>query len=131
MGTILLVAAEAFANSAAGIFEFASWGFEVATSHTDLFKAPTPDGGDVPASVKEGMGVLLTILYWVGVGGCIATFTIGAFMWGWGYTSGGGVQQKMGKLMVIGGAIGAVLIGLAPIIIQQFFAQGAAVTGTL
>lgn len=128
MGTILLVVVEAFANSPAGIFEFATQGFELASSH-NVFKVPDVDFKNVPKSVQSGMGLVLTILYWVGVGGCIATFTIGAFMWGWGYTSGGGPQQKMGKLMVIGGAVGAILIGLAPVVIQEFFAQGVGAQG--
>ena len=124
MGTITLAIAETLANGASALFDQVFVVFA-------QFTVPTGTESDVPLALKQGIGKVLQILYWVGVSMCIITFVIGAIMWGLGYTSGGGPQQKMGKAMVIGGALGSLLIGLAPTVVSQFNTTGTDVTGTM
>ena len=68
---------------------------------------------------------ILGWLMWLGLAACGAAILYGAASWrGWGSASSGRAVE--GKTYVISGAIGALVIGLAPTVVKMLFDAGSA-----
>lgn len=86
------------------------------------FDGVSPSSSGMPGAdlVKQ----LLSWGGWVGLAVCGAAMVYGAATWrGMGSNSGRGVE---GKSWVFAGAVGALLIGLAPTIVTMLFTTGSA-----
>lgn len=80
--------------------------------------SPTSDG-------LPGGPMMQKILNWLGqfgLWGSLAAILVGAAIWGVSQQFGNGMQTGKGKILVGAGAIGAVLTGLAAIIVNTLFA---------
>jgi hypothetical protein len=78
---------------------------------------PTSDG-------LPGAGFLQRLIDWtaqIGLWGSLGSILIGAAMFGLAQQSGNYVGASRGKHIVIGGAIGAAITGLAPAIVNLLF----------
>ena len=84
--------------------------------------APSAAGLPGAALVRQVIGWLM----WLGLMACLGAFVYGAAMWRGGAKTGNGMRAEDGKQYVAGGAIGALLIGLAVVAINTFFAAGQA-----
>ena len=81
-----------------------------------LDNPPSADG--MPGA--EFMGQLIGWGKWIALIACLLAFVYGAATWkGWGSQSAG--RAADGKAWVIGGAVGAALIGLAPVVIPMVY----------
>ena len=78
-------------------------------------------GGDAAAKLIGG-------LMYLGLLACIGAVVIGATMWAWGSHSGNYRGSYAGRCVVIGGAVGALLIGAAVTIVNFAFSAGQTVT---
>ncbi len=56
-----------------------------------------------------------------GLWGSVASLLIGAGIWGFSQQFGNGFQSGKGKVLAAAGAVGAVLTGLAPIIVNGLY----------
>lgn len=80
-----------------------------------------------PTASAPGSGAIQKLLNWGGwfaLAASLAGIIIGAGMWAHSSSTGsyGGVHR--GKQYVLGGAIGALLLGVAPLLISTFFTTG-------
>ncbi|MEW6154047.1 MAG: hypothetical protein AB1673_16485 [Actinomycetota bacterium] len=78
---------------------------------------PTADG-------FPGGSMVQTMINWVGqfgLWGSVASLLIGAGIWGVSQQFGNGFQAGKGKILAAAGAIGAVLTGLAPVIVNTLY----------
>lgn len=83
---------------------------------------PTDAGLPGAALVRQIIGWMM----WLGLMACLGAFVYGAAMWRGGAKVGNGMRAEDGKQYVAGGAIGALLIGLAVVAINTFFSAGQA-----
>jgi hypothetical protein len=88
----------------------------------------SPDSSAVPGAAQ--IQHLLGGLMWLSIAGCIAAIVIGAVAIGLGNQAGNPHTATMGKKGVIGGLVGAFLIGSAAAIVGFFFALGGQVSGS-
>lgn len=68
------------------------------------------------------------LLDWLAQGalwGCLAALLIGGLVWGLSARAGNSIQAGTGKSFAIGGAVGALIAGLAPTIVNTFFNEAA------
>ncbi len=68
------------------------------------------------------------LLDWLAQGalwGCLAALLIGGLVWGLSARAGNSLQAGTGKTFAIGGAVGALIAGLAPTIVNTFFNEAA------
>lgn len=84
----------------------------------------TPTSADFP-----GGSMLQKLVNWTGqfgLWGSVASILVGAGIWGVSQQFGNGFQAGKGKILVAAGAVGAVFVGLAPIIVNTLYtaAQG-------
>ena len=80
----------------------------------------TPTSSGMP-----GGALLQTVLNWVGylaLAGSLASLLIGSAVWGISQHAGNGYQAGRGRNFAAAGAIGALLAGLAPTIVNTLFA---------
>lgn len=64
------------------------------------------------------------LLDWLAQGalwGCLAALLIGGLVWGLSARAGNSMQAGTGRTFAVGGAIGALIAGLAPTIVNTFF----------
>ena len=64
------------------------------------------------------------LLDWLAQGalwGCLAALLIGGLVWGLSARVGNSMQAGTGRTFAIGGAVGALVAGLAPTIVNTFF----------
>ncbi len=64
------------------------------------------------------------LLDWLAQGalwGCLAALLIGGLVWGLSARAGNSMQAGTGRTFAIGGAVGALIAGLAPTIVNTFF----------
>ncbi len=64
------------------------------------------------------------LLDWLAQGalwGCLAALLIGGLVWGLSARAGNTMQAGTGRTFAIGGAVGALIAGLAPTIVNTFF----------
>ena len=99
--------------------------YPLATHLTTVVLAATPTFS--PTGGAPGSGAIQQLLNWGGwfaLAASLAGIIIGAGMWAHSSTTGsyGGVHR--GKQYVLGGAVGALLLGVAPILISTFFTTG-------
>lgn len=83
---------------------------------------PTEDG-------MPGAGVFQSVLNWGGqlaLYACLAAFFVGGGYWGWAHFSGRSQGAHKGQMLTIGGAVGALLVGVAPVAINTLFNAGVA-----
>lgn len=79
----------------------------------------TPDSG------LPGGATVQKVLNWtayLALAGCLASLLVGAMVWGLANHAGNGYQAGKGRNYAIAGAIGAVIAGLAPTIVNTLFA---------
>ena len=84
------------------------------------------DGVDANPTAKglPGAGFVQRLIDWIaqiGLWGSLGTILIGAAMFGLSQQAGNYVGASRGKHVVLGGAIGAALTGLAPAIVNLVF----------
>jgi hypothetical protein len=97
----------------------------VAARLTTVVSAATPTFS--PTGGAPGSGAIQQLLNWGGwiaLAASLAGIIIGAGMWAHSSSTGsyGGVHR--GKQYVLGGAVGALLLGVAPLLISTFFTTG-------
>lgn len=91
--------------------------------------AVTPAGAQVPSTSPDssvpGGSVLQKILGWAMYGGlaiCVLAMIVGGAMWGFSQSNGAmGGREGDGKKMVMGGGVGAVIIGVAVAFVNGVF----------
>lgn len=84
--------------------------------------APTTSG-------LPGLELFLKLLGWlaqIALWGSLASILMGAAVWGLAHSSGYGNGSQNGRKMLIGGIIGALLVGLAPTMVNELFNAGSA-----
>ncbi len=81
-----------------------------------------PDGGALPGT--QQLQTLIDGLAFWALLGCLAVLLIGAAFWAGGNRSSNYGAVANGKSMVLGGAIGAALIGGAAAIVNFFHSVG-------
>ena len=92
-----------------------AWGVAPVIGQVDV--TPTTTG-------MPGGGLAQKLLDWLTQGalwGCLAALLIGGLVWGLSARAGNSLQAGSGKSYAIGGAIGALIVGLGPTIINTFF----------
>ncbi len=62
---------------------------------------------------------ILGWLKWIGLAGCLASLFIGGAVWGLSQQGGNTVSASRGRVYALGGAAGAVVIGLGATIVNQ------------
>jgi hypothetical protein len=84
-----------------------------------------PSGGAVSAdptsSQLPGAALLQTLVNWAGWGALMASLAallVGGGMWGWSQHHGSTIGVTKGKMTALGGAAGAIVVGLAPTVIN-------------
>lgn len=84
----------------------------------------TPSRAGLPGGqlFQKLLGWLAQIALW----GSLASILFGAAIWGLAHSSGYGNGTQNGRKMLLGGIIGAVLVGLAPGMVNEFFNAGKA-----
>ena len=79
--------------------------------------APTGEGA-------PGGAMMQKLLNWTGqygLWGCLASLIVGGGIWGLSQQFGNGMQAGKGKMLAAAGGIGAVIIGLAAVIVNTLF----------
>lgn len=115
----LCLAARAYA-AAAVVLIAPMW--NTATAHAQAVLAQvevTPTGTDFP-----GGSMVQKMINWAGqfgLWGSVASLLIGAGIWGVSQQFGNGYQAGKGKTLAGAGAVGAVLTGLAAIIVNTLY----------
>jgi hypothetical protein len=99
-----------------------------------LAQVPTPTpapGGDVNTPIDktglpggDALAKLVGGLMYMGLILCIAAIVVGAAMWGLSAHSGNYQGAYMGRKAVLGGFLGALLIGAAAAIVRFAFGAG-------
>lgn len=84
--------------------------------------APSEAGLPGAALVNQIIGWLM----WLSLMACLGAFVYGAALWRGGAKTGNMGRAEDGRQYVAGGAIGALLTGLAVVAINTFFAAGQA-----
>lgn len=59
-------------------------------------------------------------LKWLGLAGCLASFFVGGAVWGLSQVGGNSMQASRGRSFALGGAAGAVVIGLGAEFVNAF-----------
>jgi hypothetical protein len=80
----------------------------------------TPDANGLP-----GGALAQKVLNWtsqIALWGSLASLLIGAAVWGVSQHAGNGYQAGRGRNFAVAGAVGALLAGLAPTIVNTLFA---------
>lgn len=93
----------------------------VAPAGLVLAGVAAPAGAQVPSPAPDssgpGFSLLTKVLGWTLYGAlvaCVIAVVAGGALWGFGQSSGGiGGREGQGKQMVLGGAIGAAICGVA------------------
>lgn len=95
--------------------------------------APPAGGGSVSAdptnSQLPGAALFQTLINWVGWGALMASLAavlVGGGLWGWSQYHGNSTWASKGKLTALGGAAGAIVVGLAPTIVNTLHSLAAA-----
>ena len=86
--------------------------------------AGAPDAAGLPGAALVQQ--IISWMMWLGLMACLGAFVYGAAMWRGGAKVGNSMRAEDGKQYVAGGAVGALLIGLAVVAINTFFAAGQA-----
>ncbi len=84
----------------------------------------TPSADDAP-----GGAMMQKLLNWTGqygLWGCLASLIVGGGIWGLSQQFGNGMQAGKGKMLAAAGGIGAVIIGLAAVIVNTLFSAASA-----
>lgn len=92
-----------------------AWGVTPVIGQVDV--TPTTTG-------LPGGELAQKLLDWLAQGalwGCLAALLIGGLVWGLSARAGNSMQAGTGKTFAIGGAVGALIAGLAPTIVNTFF----------
>jgi hypothetical protein len=92
-----------------------AWGVAPVIGQVDV--TPTTTG-------LPGGELAQKLLNWLAQGalwGCLAALLIGGLVWGLSARAGNSLQAGTGKTFAIGGAVGALIAGLAPTIVNTFF----------
>ena len=79
-----------------------------------------PDSGGMP-----GGALAQKVLNWTSMAalwGSLASLLIGAMVWGISQHAGNGYQAGRGRTFAVAGAVGSLLAGLAPTIVNTLFA---------
>ena len=79
----------------------------------------TPSADGAP-----GGAMMQKLLNWAGqygLWGCLASLIVGGGIWGLSQQFGNGLAAGKGKMLAAAGAIGAVIIGLAAVIVNTLF----------
>lgn len=99
----------------------------ITTSSTEAFAAPV-DGQPDPTGMPGAQLVsqLVNWLMWVSLMASLGAVLYGAAMWRGGAKLGNSPRAEDGRHYVAGGAIGALLSGLAVVLINTLFAVGRA-----
>ncbi len=79
----------------------------------------TPTSGGMPGGALGQQ--LLNWTSQIALWGSLASLLIGATVWGVSQHAGNGYQAGRGRTFALGGAVGALLAGLAPTIINTLF----------
>ncbi|MDY7106823.1 MAG: hypothetical protein S0880_37080 [Actinomycetota bacterium] len=56
---------------------------------------------------------------WLGLAGSLASLLIGGAVWGLSQVTGNSIQGGRGRVFALGGAAGAIVVGLAPTIVNE------------
>ena len=96
--------------------------------------APPSGGGSVSAdptnSQLPGAALFQTLINWVGWGALMASLAVvlvgGTRLWGWSQYHGNSTWAGKGKLAALGGAAGAIVVGLLVIIVNTLHSLAAA-----
>ncbi|MEZ5278976.1 MAG: hypothetical protein R2770_00755 [Acidimicrobiales bacterium] len=56
---------------------------------------------------------------WLGLAGSLASLLVGGAVWGLSQMTGNTIQGGRGRAFALGGAAGAVVVGLAPTIVNE------------
>ena len=80
---------------------------------------PAPDATGLPARtlIEKSLGWLRYLALY----GSLASLLLGALLFGIAQLGSSGAGKSLGKSLVIGGAIGALIAGLAPTIVNELF----------
>lgn len=92
-------------------------GVLVAPAYAQVQVSPTADG-------FPGGSMVQKLINWVGqfgLWGSVASLLVGGGIWGVSQQFGNGFQAGKGKMLAAAGAIGAVLTGLAPVIVNTLY----------
>ena len=84
----------------------------------------TPSADGAP-----GGAMMQTLLNWTGqygLWGCLASLIVGGGIWGLSQQFGNGMAAGTGKMLAAAGGIGAVIIGLAAVIVNTLFSAASA-----
>ena len=76
----------------------------------------TPDYGVPGADLAQDV---LNWLMWLGLAGSLASLLIGGAVWGLSQVTGNSMQGGRGRVFALGGAAGAIVVGLAPTIVDE------------
>lgn len=76
----------------------------------------SPDNGFPGAALVQS---ILDWLMWLGLAGSLASLFIGGAVWGLSHMSGNAMAGGRGRVFALGGAVGAIITGLAPTIVNQ------------
>ena len=85
--------------------------------------------GEVPG--KDTVLQVLGILKWFGLAGCVASFFIGGAVWGLSQANGVSTLASQGRRYAVGGAAGAVVIGIGPTLVDRLSQVSMVVPGVL
>lgn len=92
-------------------------GATASPGHAQVEVTPTSSG-------FPGGDMVQRMINWVGqfgLWGSVASLLVGAGIWGVSQQFGNGFQAGKGKILAAAGAIGAVLTGLAPVIVNTLY----------
>lgn len=78
---------------------------------------PNPTGMPGAALIQQILGWLSQVALW----GALASILVGAAVYGLGQSTGTYANSSRGKQLVVAGAIGAILAGLAPTAVNMLF----------
>ncbi len=92
-----------------------AWGVAPVIGQVDV--TPTTTGLPGGALAQKLLDWLAQAALW----GCLAALLAGGLVWGLSARGGNSLQASTGKTFAIGGAIGALIAGLAPTIVNTFF----------
>ena len=84
----------------------------------------TPSSDGAP-----GGAMMQKLLNWTGqygLWGCLASLIVGGGIWGLSQQFGNGMAAGKGKMLAAAGGIGAVIIGLAAVIVNTLFSAASA-----
>ena len=76
----------------------------------------TPDNGFPGAPLAQDV---LNWLMWLGLAGSLASLFVGGAVWGLSQVTGNTIQGGRGRVFALGGVAGAIVIGLAPTIVNE------------